>query len=111
MSLRLSEHAPELGTYHIDAEFDDELSSAVVPVTLQWSLTDQDRAIVNGRSAVTVVAPATTTTITMAGTDLALIAGKSHRRFVVVKWTYNSSYGTGLESSEQASFIIDPMKA
>jgi len=111
MAVKLTAHAAEEGTFHITATFTDEDSASVVPNTITWTLTDMDDATVNGRSSVSVASPATSNTITMSGTDLALIAGKRNERKFLIQWNYDSSYGSGLDSSEEAIFIIDPRGA
>jgi len=111
MPLKLSDHATELGTYHVVAAFDDEDGAGIAPATLTWTLTDRDGNIVNSRSAVNVAGPSTSNTITLQGTDLALLGGQTNDRIFTIEWTYDSTYGAGLPGKEQATFIIDPLKA
>ena len=109
MAIILDDHCAEQGTYHVVCEFEDEDGAGNAPTALTWTLTDPDGEIVNGRQDVSVGAPATSNTITIGpGTDTALIAGKKHERHFLIEWTYNSTFGTGLRSSEEAIFIIDP---
>lgn len=109
MAVKLSEHAPERGTFHVVCTFEDEDDAGAVPTSVTWTLMDPDGVVVNGRQDV-VATPATSVTITTAGTDLALISGKTNDRIFLVEWVYDSSYGTGLEASEEAIFTIDPRK-
>lgn len=111
MSIKLDDHAPEHGTYHVVCVFEDEDDVGTVPNAITWTLTDRDGGVINGRSAVVVAVPATSNTITLAGTDLALVGGQTNERLFLVEWSYDSSYGTGLETSEEAVFIIDPRKS
>lgn len=111
MSIKLDEHAPEQGTYHIVCAFTDEDSAGNAPTALIWTLTDRDGNTVNGRSDVVVSSPTTSNTITLAGTDLALLSGQTNERLFLIEWTYDSTYGSGLSTKEQATFIIDPLKA
>ena len=111
MPLKLDDHATEQGTFHVVCAFEDEDDAGIAPATLAWTLTDRDGNTVNGRSAVAVASPATSNTVTLYGTDLALIAGQTNERIFLIEWTYDSPYGTGLPGKEQATFIIDPLKA
>jgi hypothetical protein len=111
MSIKLDDHAPERGTFHLDCDFEDELQAGIVPSSIAWTLTDRDGGVVNGRSAVAVAVPATAVTITLVGTDLTLVTGQTNERLFLLEWVYDSSYGSGLLGKEQATFIIDPLKA
>ena len=110
MPVKLDTHAREEGTYHIVAAFTDEDGTDVAPTAITWTLSDTDGNIINGRSAVAVAVPATSNTITLAGTDLSVVSGQSLERLFLIEWTYNSSYGTGLSDKEQATFMIDDLK-
>ena len=111
MSIKLDDHAPERGTYHIVCAFTDEDAAGNAPNALTWTLTDRDGNTVNGRSDVSVAGPTTSNTVTLAGTDLALLSGQTNERLFLIEWSYDSSYGAGLVTNEQATFIIDPRKA
>lgn len=110
MPIKLDEHAAEQGTYVIVLTFTDEDGAGNAPTAIAWTLSDPDGNIINARSAVTVASPATSNAITLAGTDLAIVAGQRNERLFLVKWTYNSTYGSGRTSYEQATFIIDDLK-
>lgn len=110
MPVKLDAHAREEGTYHIVASFTDEDGAGVAPNAITWTLSDTDGNVINGRSAVTVAVPATSNTITLAGTDLSVVAGQTLERLFLIEWSYNSSYGSGLVDREQATFLIDDLK-
>ena len=110
MPVKLDTHAREEGTYHVVAAFTDEDGNGIAPTAITWTLSDSDGNTINGRSAVVVASPATSNVITLAGTDLAVVAGQSLERLFLIEWSYNSSYGTGLVDREQATFMIDDLK-
>ena len=110
MPVKLDTHAAERGTMHVECTFTDEDGAGIAPTALTWTLSDRDGNTVNGRSAVAVVTLATSVTITMQGTDLAMLAGQTRERLFLIEWTYNSTLGTGLPGKEQATFLIDDLK-
>ena len=110
MPVKLTTHANEQKSYTTQWTFTDEDGNSVVPTAVTWTLTDTDGATVNARSGVSATA-ATTVTIVLTGTDLSMISGKSNERLLLIEWTYNSSYGSGLQDAEQATFIIDDLAA
>ena len=111
MAIKLTDHAPEQGTYHIVCAFTDEDDAGNAPTALTWTLTNWDGVIINAREDESVATPATSNTITLAGTDLTIVAAQPNERLFLIEWTYDSSYGSGLTMSEEAVFIIDPRKA
>lgn len=110
MPVKLERHAAEEGTYHIVATFEDEDGTDLAPTTVNWTLSDMSGNIINARDDVSKSSPATSTTITLAGTDLTIVSGQTSERKFLIKWVYNSSYGNGLTDYEEAVFIIDDLK-
>ena len=110
MPVKLDTHAIEEGTYLIQYTFTDEDGTTVVPSAVLWTLTDRDGATINGRTGVSATA-ATTVSILLTGTDLTIVAGKANERLMLIEWTYTSTYGSGLAGKEEATFIIDNLKA
>jgi hypothetical protein len=105
--------AVEESTYSIpiSAFYDDATTaSAITPATFTWTLTDQDKATVNSRAAVSVTV-ASAITITTSGNDLALPDQSKPWRFVTVEYTYNSTLGTGLPGKQMIGFEIVPLDA
>ena len=108
--LKLGSHARERGTFHIVIELTDEADDAIVPVSCVWTLTDMDGNVINGRSAVVVVSQ-TSMPVTLSGADLAIIAGQTNERLFLAEYVYNSTYGVNQAGKEEATFIIDNLKA
>ena len=108
--IRLEDQAPEEGTFHLVLEFEDEDGAGNAPTAIAWTLCDPDGNVMNGRTAVAVAAPATSNTVTLAGTDLSIVSGQTNERLFLVEWTYNSTYGVGLVTNEEARFTIKNRK-
>lgn len=112
MPTKLSQKAVEGSTFTIVVEFNEKLpdgtSEPVVPNSgLTWSLSDKDGNIINEREDVSIDPPAQSVMITLSGNDLNTFAGKSTRRFVTIKGSYNGTAGNNLPLAEEASFQID----
>ena len=107
MPAKIETHAREEGTFVVLATFADEDGAGVIVDTLNWTLSDMDGNVLNGRSAVSVTPSATTESIVLSGTDLTMVSGQTLERMITLKWTYSSTYGTNLPQNEQATFIID----
>lgn len=110
MPAKIETHAREEGTFVIAATFTDEDGAGVIVDTLNWTLSDMDGNVLNGRSAVSITPSATTESIVLQGTDLSIIAGQTRERMITLQWTYSSTYGTNLPQNEQATFLIDDLK-
>lgn len=109
MPTELAIHAIERSTIGIRAQFTDEVGSAMVPLTLAWTLTDENGAVVNSRSGVSVT-PASTVVIVLTNLDLSLASPLSGTtRYLLIEGTYNSDLGTGLSLRDQVAFEIDDL--
>ncbi len=98
--------AIEESTYIITAIFTDDSGVAMTPLTLTWSLTDLDGTIINSRNKVTATV-ATSYDVVLSGDDLALSAGDSGNRRLLMEGTYTSSAGTGLPFRKTYQFAIE----
>jgi len=108
---KLTTIASEESTFAVAAAFTDDADAAVVPDTLTWTLSDLSGTIINSRDQVSVVSPASTTTIVLSGADLALQAGESGKvkRRLTVEGTYTSSLGAGLPLTAECEFLIEDL--
>jgi len=104
MATQLSVSAIEESTYIVAAAFTDEDGAPVSPVTVSWTLTDIDGAVINSRQDVSET-PDTTVNIVL--TDDDLVVSGSSTRVVTVSATYNSDYGTGLTLKAAATFNLE----
>lgn len=112
-TIRITEHAPEKGTFPIVVSFwetVDGVQSLVTPNNdITWTLVDKAGNVVNSRSAVAAGTPATSITIVLKGNDLALSSDYVGRiRYLLVECTYDSAeYGDDCPFKAQAEFVID----
>ena len=108
-SITMASKAVEEASYivAIGAFYDDD-GTAIAPATFTWSLTDQDDAVVNSRTDVSVTV-ATAIDIVLSGNDLALPNEAKPWRYVTLEYTYNSDAGTGLPGKQLVSFEIMPL--
>ena len=106
----LSTLATEKGTYIVSVSFTDEDGNSVIPTAITWSLYDSTKNIFNSRSSVAVAVPAASINIVLSGLDLEVIE-KDTRRIVLVEYTYNSSYGTGLPGKVETDFYITNLES
>lgn len=105
MQIILSPVAKNNSTYIVLADFTDEDGNAVVPNTIQYSLTDQNGKIINSRDDVSVT-PASSISIVLSGDDILVTDGLT--RLVTIEAVYNSAtYGNNLPLVDQAQFTID----
>ena len=89
----------------VTASFTDEASVAMVPTSITWSLRDENDAIVNSRSAVSVT-PASSINIVLSGNDLIYSTTQS-KRYVTIEAVYTSTYGTGLLLKDECEIPIN----
>ena len=99
----------EGSTIVFKCDFTDEDGVAVAPVTLTWTWTDTDGTVINSREDVEVVTPASTEHIVLTGDDLQIVGvdGDQESRIFTLKWTYDSTYGTGLYGKESVQVAIE----
>lgn len=101
----ISTTAKNGSTYIVQADFTDEDGAAVVPNTIQYSLTDQNGKIINSRDDVSVT-PASSISIVLSGDDILVSDGLT--RLVTIEAVYNSAtHGNDLPLVDQAKFTID----
>jgi hypothetical protein len=106
----LTEKAAEKGTYAFQVDFTDADDAALVPGSIQWTLTDRAGNTINDQSAVTVT-PASSINVVLSGDDLALPKINDPVRLVLVEWDFTSSLGSNLPMKLQVCFEIDNMIA
>ena len=110
MAITVLNNANEQSTYIVLIQFVDEAGNTVVPVTAKWSLRDNSGAIVNGRSAVSIISLATTISIILSTADTSYLANTKISRILTVEAIYNSStYGNGLQLNDECVFVIQPL--
>ena len=107
MPAKISVHAREKCNYTVSITFYDEVPALVIPTALTWTLTDMDGNIINSRDAVPVTPSESTEDVVLGSADTVVVAGQTNERLFLAEWTYNSTYGSGLASKEQAVFVID----
>lgn len=82
----------------------DEDGTSVTPSAVAWTLSDASGTVVNSRDDVAGT-PGDPTYITLVTADLKHSDGAN--RDLVVKCTYNSTYGVGLIANESIRFSIE----
>lgn len=94
------------GTVVVTASFYDESEppELVVPNSVAWSLRSGSGSIVNAREDVSVT-PASSITIVLTGDDLLYSDGK--KRWLTIQATYDSTNGSGLSLTGEATFEIE----
>ena len=112
--VRLVEQASEEGTYIVNVEvYDDSVpASLIVPVTLSWTLSDNNGNVVNSLEDVAVVAPTNSNYVVLSGDDLQILDnGAKETRIFSVKGTYDSQdFGNDLPFTGSARFEIRNLK-
>jgi hypothetical protein len=96
--------AIEGSTYIVTSSFFDETGAAEIPTAIKWSLRDENGAIVNSKSAVSVT-PASTITIILSGADLAYTSNQS-KRVLTIEAVYTSTLGAGLPIKDEYDIPI-----
>lgn len=103
----LSERAKERGTYAITVVPKDETGTAVAPTAAVWDLTDEDGTVINSRSSVSCTSLSTSMVVILSGADLAISDDEELKRIFTIRYTYNSSYGTGLPGRDEVALFIE----
>jgi len=104
--------AREESTLVIQTSFTNEDGEAETPLTLTWTLTDENGTVINSREDVEVSSPAASNDIVLSGDDLSMLAAEVtagditvERRFLV-EATYNSDLGADLPLKDVVRFQI-----
>jgi hypothetical protein len=98
---------PEKSSAKVIATFKDvEDDSAIVPLTVTWTLSDLDGTIINGRQDV-VASAASTVEIFLSGDDLQIVdqTNKLEQRRLLISATYNNGVST-LPLKDEAIFAV-----
>jgi hypothetical protein len=101
--------AKEGNTYVITYSFIDETGVTMTPFLANWSLRNNLGAIVNNRSVVSIVTPATSGTIILTKDDLIYEENSSTFRTFTLSAVYNGNYGSVSTVIEEAQFNIEPL--
>ena len=107
MPTRLTTRAPEKGTYIVTVAFTDESGDAVVPDSITWRLTDMNGNVINSRSTVSIVSPATSNNIVLSSNDLEVTDPTNTRRKVSVYAVVDLDVGNNYPIRDEVEFEID----
>ena len=105
----ISTHARDKTYFIVSITFTDEVPKNVAPNSATWTLTDMDGNVINGRDAVSISSPTTTSTITLTGTDTTIVLGQTNERLLLAEWVYNSTHGNNRIGKKQAIIVIDDL--
>ena len=102
--------ANEKSVYWITVNFLDEDNNAMTPDVATWTLTDLKGNIFNSREDVSIVAPGSTETIELSGSDLVVDGNDIIQRILTLEGTYTSvTYGAGKPFKFQIRFPVEPV--
>jgi hypothetical protein len=112
MPVKISKKAVEGSTFTVVVEFNevatDGTKTPIVPNSdLTWTLSDGRGAVINSRNNVPIDPPLQSVMIVLFGDDLKTFPGKTTRRFITIKGTYNGVAGNNLPLIDEGSFQID----
>ena len=110
MPTELAGTAIEESTFIVTASFTDEDDAAVTPNTVTWTLTDADGVVINSQLDGSVT-PGTAVEIVLSGDDLALDAGRTSERVLLIEGDYDSAAGSGLPLRDECRFDVTNLKA
>ena len=111
MTIKLKPSTEE-STFVVTVSFFETDWTAVAPKLAQWTLKDEDGAIVNSREAVNIDVPGTTVNIVLTGDDLALPDIDKRTRYLLNEALYDSVlYGNDLHLREEGKFLISNLFA
>ena len=105
----LNTHAQEKSVYVINCSFVDEDGDAVLPDSVNWTLTTESGTVINSRLSVPAT-PATSLDIVLYGDDLAIQSGETAaevNRKVLLECVYDSDLGDNLPLKESVQFVLD----
>ena len=106
MPTRLTTLANERGTYIIKVDFEDEEGTGVTPDSIKWTLTDAKGNLINSRSSVAVVTPATSVNILLSSNDLAVSNRRNTRRKLLIHAVADLAAGNNKDIYDEAEFEI-----
>jgi hypothetical protein len=111
MPTTLVTKAVEKSTYIITCAFTDAAGAAVIPDSINWTLTDAEGNIVNGRDDTSIAVPAAEVDIVLSGDDLACPHGRDRALILLLEAIYDSTEGSNLPLREQVRFTVQNLKA
>ena len=119
MATKLTEVAREGGTYPVTVALTDENGDTVTPISMIWSLTDENGVIINsldeidfevnnGAGAVGVLSASMI--IVLNGDSIAIssdLIGIKVSRYLLVEGTFTSDLGIGLPFRDTVKFDVE----
>jgi hypothetical protein len=103
----LTEPAVERSTYIVTVTFLDSARNPTTPKLLEWTLVDEDGAVVNSREDVNVDTPKSTESLVLSGADLALPDPVKPARHLLLHAQYDSvEYGNDLPCRQELKFKV-----
>lgn len=105
----LSARAKELGTYAVTCVCYDETGEVTTPATAVWDWTDEDGTVINSRSSESIAIPSTSMVVVLTNADLAITNKNKLKRIFTLRYTYNSSYGTGLTGTDECAVFLEEL--
>ena len=107
MPVNLTDMAIDESTFVVTCAFTDEDGTAVVPVSITWTLTNNSGTIINARTNVAVAVPASTINIVLSGDDLKYSDGPI--RILTVQAVYDSTLGAALPLKDSVRFAVEDL--
>jgi predicted NAD/FAD-dependent oxidoreductase len=114
MPFTSSTHFIEESSGCVTIRFRDRDDQPVTPNGANWTLTDEDGAVINSRENILISSPATQEEILLQGNDLAIssgFSGTAEKRIFTVQASYDSDLGNGLPLNDQLVFYVDALIA
>jgi len=111
MPTNLVTKAVEQSTYIITASFTDAAGVAVVPNSINWTLTDAGGSIVNGHDDTSIAIPAASVDIVLSGNDLTCPHGRDRSLILLLEALYDSTEGSSLPMRDQVRFTVQNLQA
>jgi len=111
----LTTTANEKSTAAITVSFTDENGDAVTPKTANWTLTDLDGNVINGKEQEDISSLDTSVTVVLSGNDLQIGGSETLTtvndvsflyRIFTVEATYDSDLGSDLPLKESCKFKL-----
>jgi hypothetical protein len=108
---KITEKVAEKSTHTWTVTFTDEDDAAVTPDSITWTLTDEDGAVINSRSAVAVSSPAASNDITLSGDDLAISDENKLERRLTIEAVIDLAAGNDKPVKGELTFYLQPLVA